>query len=76
MKNCKSPGNDGFTSEFFKFFWSDVGVFILRSLNYAYRTDSLSVTQKQGIITCIPKPNKSRHFFKDLETNFSPKCHL
>ena len=65
MKNCKSPGNDGFTSEFFKFFWSDVGVFILRSLNYAYRTDSLSVTQKQGIITCIPKPNKSRHFLKN-----------
>ena len=65
MKNCKSPGNDGFTSEFFKFFWSDVGVFILRSLNYAYRTDSLSVTQKQGIITYIPKPNKSRHFLKN-----------
>ena len=32
---------------------------------YAYKTDSLSVTQKQGIITCIPKPNKSRHFLKN-----------
>ena len=42
-----------------------VCVFILRSLNYAYRTDSLSVTQKQGIITCIPKPNKSWHFLKN-----------
>ena len=39
--------------------------FILRSVNYAYRTDSLSVTQKQGMITCIPKPNKSRHFLKN-----------
>lgn len=65
MKNCKSPGNDGFTSEFFKFFWSDIGVFILRSLNYAYKSGSLSVTQKQGIITCIPKPNKSRHLLKN-----------
>ena len=65
MKNCKSPGNDGFTSEFFKFFWSDIGVFISRSLNYAYITDSLSVTHKQGIITCIPELNKSIHFLKN-----------
>ena len=28
----------------------------------------MSVTQKQGIITCILKPNKS---FKKLETNFA-----
>ena len=64
MKNGKSPGNDGFAIEFFKFFWPDLGHFILRSLNFAYRNDCLSVTQKQGIITCIPKPNKSRNFLK------------
>ena len=62
MKNGKSPGNEGFTTDFFKFFWPDLGHFILRSLNFAYRNDCLSVTQKQGIITCIPKPNKSRIF--------------
>lgn len=60
MKNNKSPGLDGFTVEFFKFFWVDIGLFILKSLNYGYRTGSLSITQKQGVITCIPKPNKSR----------------
>ena len=60
MKNNKSPGLDGFTVEFFKFFWIDIGLFILKSLNYGYRTGSLSITQKQGAITCIPKPNKSR----------------
>ena len=62
MKKCKSPGNDSFTTEFFKFFWPDLGYFILRSLNFAYINDCLSVTQKQGIITCIPKPNKPRNF--------------
>ena len=36
----------------------------MRSLNYAYRTGSLTVNQKQGIMTCIPKPNKSRHLLK------------
>ena len=65
MKNNKSPGLDGFTVEFFKFFWIDIGLFILKSLNYGYRTGSLSITQKQGVITCIPKPNKSRCVLKN-----------
>ena len=31
------------------FFWSDIGAIVLKSLNYAYRTGSLTVTQIQGI---------------------------
>ena len=65
MKNNKSPGLDGFTVEFLKFFWIDIGQFILRSINYGYRTGSLSITQRQGILTCIPKPNKSRTTLKN-----------
>ena len=65
MKNEKSPGLDGYTVEFFKFFWIDIGVFVLRSINYGYRTGLLSVTQKQGIITCLPKPNKCRYNLKN-----------
>ena len=60
MKNNKSPGLDGFILEFFNFFWADIGHFILQSLNYGYRNGSLGITQKQGVITCIPKQNKSR----------------
>ena len=60
----KSPGLGGFTVEFFKFFWIDIRSFILRALNYVYHTGSLSVIQKQGVITCLPKPNKSRHLLK------------
>ena len=33
--------------------------FILRSINYGYRNGYLSITQKQWLITCLPKPNKS-----------------
>ena len=65
MKNSKTPGNDGFTAEFFKFFWIDLNQFILNSLNYGYKTGSLSITQKQGIITCLPKPNKSPFYLKN-----------
>ena len=68
MKNEKSPGEDEFTVEFFKFFWTDLKFFILRSINYGYHIGSLSVIQEQGVITCLPKPNKSRHYLK----NWSP----
>ena len=64
MKNKNSQGLEGFTVEFLKFFWIDIGVFVLRSINYGYRTGSLSVTPKQGIITCLPKPNECRYNLK------------
>ena len=32
MKNNKSPGPDGFSSEFFKFFFIDIGMFYIRSI--------------------------------------------
>ena len=65
MKNSKTPGSDGFTAEFFKFFWPDLKHFILNSLNFGYRTGSFSITQRQGIITCLPKPNKSPFYLKN-----------
>jgi hypothetical protein len=36
MNNGKSPGLDGFTTEFYKCFWSDVKYFAVRSFNQAY----------------------------------------
>ena len=65
MKNNKSPGSDGFSVELFKFFYKDIIVFIRRAINEGYRLGKLSVTQKQGIITCIPKGDKSREFLKN-----------
>ena len=65
MKNEKSAALDGFTVEFFNFFWTDLKFFILRSMNYGYHTGSLSLTQKQGFITCLSKPNKPRHYLKN-----------
>ena len=65
MSNNTSPGNDGFTVEFFKFFWNDLGWFLVRSINYAYDNGELSITQKQGVITCIPKGNKDKSYLKN-----------
>lgn len=58
MKNDKSPGTDGFSAEFFKFFWKDIGHFLIRSLNFGFNKGELSITQKQGIISILPKGNK------------------
>ena len=65
MKNNKTPGSDGFSTEFLKFFWKDLHFFVVESLNYGSEQGELSVTQKQGIITCLPKGNKPRHFLKN-----------
>ena len=58
MKNGKSPGMDGFTTEFYKFFW-------IRSFNHGYEKGHLSVTQRQGVITCLPKEGKSKFYIKN-----------
>ena len=65
MKNDKCPGSDGFTAEFFKLFWIDIGHYIVRSINYSYNIKEMSNVQKPSIITCIPKPNKSKEFLKN-----------
>ena len=65
MKNDKSPGLDGFTSEFFKFFWSKLKYFILRCINYSYEKGELPQTLRTCVITCLPKQNKSREYLKN-----------
>ena len=65
MKNNKSPGSDGFTTEFFKFFWKEIGNYLVKSINFGFINGELSVTQKEGIITCIPKGNKDKQFLKN-----------
>ena len=65
MKSNKSPGSDGFSVEFFKFFFVDIGHFLVRSVNHGFIVGNLSVTQKQGIITCIPKDGKDKRFIKN-----------
>jgi hypothetical protein len=53
MKSNKSPGSDGFSAEFF---WKHIGHFVITSINHGYKSNnSLSVTQKHGIITLLPK---------------------
>ena len=65
MKNGKSPGSDGFTVEFYKFFWNDIKTLLIDSFNYAFTHGELSLDQKRGILTLIPKKDKSRLLLKN-----------
>lgn len=60
MKNFKSPGMDGFSVEFYKMFFSEIGAFLVRSANEGFEKVELSQTQKMGVITCIPKEGKEK----------------
>ena len=46
FSNDKTPGNDGLTVEFCKF-WSEIGTFLVDSLNYAYFHRELSNSQSK-----------------------------
>jgi hypothetical protein len=65
MKNVKSPGSDGFTVDFYKFFWKDIGAFVFRSLYFSYETGHFSELQTQGVITCIPTESKDRRYMSN-----------
>ena len=65
MKNGKSPGCDGFTVEFYKVFWNQIKHIFVESINYAFKKGELSVDQKRGIITLIPKKDKIRILLKN-----------
>ena len=43
----------------FKVFWKQLGSFVLRGINHSYNIGELSVSQQEGIITLIPKEDKS-----------------
>ena len=72
FKNDKTPGSDGFTIEFYRYFWDVSGQILVDNLNYAFENGSLSISQKLGIISLIPKKDRSQ-IFEKLETNFSLK---
>ena len=58
MKNNKSQGSDGISTEFYKLFWNDIKMFYVKSLNYSFDKGDLTTLQKQGIISLLSKKNK------------------
>ena len=62
LKNGKSPGTDGLTSEFYQLFSKKIAPFLLEVFRQSVEKTFLPPTLCQGIITLIPKPNKDPLF--------------
>ena len=65
MKNKKSPGSDGLTTEFYKLFWNNIKQFYINSINYSYQNGELTELQKQSVISLIPKSGKDTSFLEN-----------
>ena len=68
FQNNKTPGSDGLTIEFYRLFWDAIGHFMVDSFNYAYEHGHLSISQRLGIISLIPKKNKDLEHLKNWRT--------
>ena len=44
--------------EFYRYFWNLLGLFMVSSFNFAFRNGTLSISQRQGIISLILKKKK------------------
>ena len=51
----KSPGEDGFTWEFYICFFDLLSEDLINCYNAAYREGEMSISQRRGTITLIPK---------------------
>ena len=55
MQNCKSPGNDRLTKEFYKHFWDEIKDPLINSIKEAKKKKKLSISQWQAVIKLIDK---------------------
>ena len=68
MRNNVAPGSSGYTGNFYKFFWKNIKNRVMRAIHRSKEMNSLSVTQKIGIVQIIPKADKDLR----LLTNWRP----
>ena len=58
----KTPGTDGLTAEFSICFWKEIFCPLIDCLNHGALQGELSISQRQGIISLIPKKDNIRTY--------------
>ena len=69
MPNGKSPGTDRFPAEFYNVFWIDLKAILLSCYVAAFTTGKMSISQRGGKITLIPKKNSVPFLLKNSLLN-------
>ena len=65
LHDNKTPGTDGLPSEFYKIMWPYIKTLLLNCYTHIVSNNKMSITQRQGIITLIPKKDKDRELLKN-----------
>ena len=65
MESNKTPGTDGIPVEFYKVFWNDIKPFFFASINASRTKGLLSISQRRGLLTLIPKKDKALCYIKN-----------
>ena len=65
MKNGKSPGNNGLSTEFYVCFFDEINQFLIKTLNESFNVGQLSTSQRQAVITLIEKKDKDKRMIKN-----------
>ena len=55
MEDDKSPGIDGLTTNFYKYFWPTLGPDVTQVFNYCFEHGLLTRSQRRGVITLVFK---------------------
>ena len=58
MHHNKSPGFDGVPVELYIVFFQDIADLLISSLNYSFDQGILSSSQRNGVITLLPKKDR------------------
>ena len=69
LNSKSSPGSDGLTAGFYKFFWGHIKDLVYRSITTAYENGEMSYSQKKAIITLI---HKGKDLSKENLNNWRP----
>ena len=65
MKLNKTPGLDGLPVEFYITFWTDISDMLLDSINFSMKNGIMSNSQRNGIITLLPKKDKDSYYLRN-----------
>ena len=65
LPNNKTPGCDGLTAEFYKFFWIHIKHHVYESFLYSFDSGLLSIDQRRAILCLLPKAKKDLRFLKN-----------
>ena len=58
MHSGKTPGSDGLTVDFYKFFWEDIKHIVHNSIRSAYNSEKMSEEQRRAVLRLIPKKDQ------------------